>query len=114
LLLDVFSGEIIQGIKIPKQSSKCTTRTEQLENKNSCLLICYFSDKLVGARPCVKYLGVELDQTLSGESIGKRVIQISNSRLEFFYRQSNFLSSSARRMLVSALVQSHFDYACSS
>ena len=40
-------------------------------------------DKSVSAKGSVTYLGMELDQTLSGESMWRRVVQKSNSRLKF-------------------------------
>ena len=36
-----------------------------------------------------------------------------NKRLEFLYRKNNFLSPQLRRLLCNALLQPHFDYACS-
>lgn len=37
-----------------------------------------------------------------------------NSRLKFLYRQRRSLSENARKTLSTALIQCHFDYACSS
>ena len=36
-----------------------------------------------------------------------------NGRLRFFYRKQNFHDFSLRRLLANALIQPHFDYACS-
>ena len=71
------------------------------------------SDKTVSAKSSVTYWGMELDQTLSGETMGTTVVQKLNSRLKFLYRQSKFLTLSRRRTLVSALALSQFDCACS-
>ena len=62
----------------------------------------------------VKYLGVMLDQELSGEAIANEVIKKVNARLKFLYRQGYFLTSSMRKTLCNSLIQCHFDYACSS
>ena len=62
----------------------------------------------------VKYLGVQIDQTVSGEDIANGIIQKANSRMKFMYRQSNCLNQNSRKILCSALIQCHFDYACSS
>ena len=61
----------------------------------------------------VTYLGCELDQYLSGESMATKVLGKINGRLKFLYRKQKFLSSSLRRMLCNYLIQPHFDYACS-
>ena len=61
----------------------------------------------------VTYLGCELDQYLSGESMVTKVLGKINGRLKFLYRKKFFLSGSIRRMLCNALMQPHFYYACS-
>ena len=62
----------------------------------------------------VKYLGVMLDQELSGEAIANEVIKKVNARLGFMYWQGYFLTSSMRKTLCNSLIQCHFDYASSS
>ena len=62
----------------------------------------------------VKYLGITLDRTLSGQSIVQNVIKKAGSRLRFLYRQSHLLDLSVRKTLVTALIQCHFDYSSSS
>ena len=49
----------------------------------------------------------------SGESMATKIIGKINGRIEFLYRKNKFLNSSLRRLLCNALVQPHFDYACS-
>ena len=61
----------------------------------------------------VTYLGCELDQYLSGESMATKVLGKINGRLKFLYRKQKFLNGSLRRMLCNSLIQPHFDYACS-
>ena len=68
----------------------------------------------VKANNCVKYLGVSLDQDLSGSTMVKSVIQKVNSKIKFLYRKSVFLGFKERKMLSSALVLSNFDYASNS
>ena len=62
----------------------------------------------------VKYLGVQIDQQVSGELIAKSVISKVNSRLKFLYRQSQQLDYNSRKLLSFALIQPIFDYASSS
>ena len=61
----------------------------------------------------VSYLGCVLDETLSGESMALDVLKKINAKLKFLYRKNNFLNLSLRRLLCNALIQPHFDYACS-
>jgi len=61
----------------------------------------------------VPYLGCILDQNMSGESMATRVLGKINGRLKFLFRKQTFLSFPLRRMLCNALIQPHFDYACS-
>lgn len=62
----------------------------------------------------VKYLGLNIDDSLSGESIVNCILTKVNSRLKFLYRQANVLDFRTRKYLCSALIQCHLDYACSS
>ena len=61
----------------------------------------------------VTYLGCIFDDTLNGESMALHVINKVNSKLKFLYRKKKFLSPALRRLLCNALIQPHFDYACS-
>ena len=61
----------------------------------------------------VKYLGCFMDETMSGEAMALHVIRKINNKLKFLYRKNDFLTSTLRRVLCNALIQRHFDYACS-
>ena len=61
----------------------------------------------------VTYLGCVLDENLSGETMALKVISKINCRLRFLNRKNKFLSQSLRRVFYNALIQSHFNYACS-
>ena len=62
----------------------------------------------------VTYLGSVLDENLSGESMATKMLVKINGKLKFLYRKQNFLDSSLCRLLLNALIQPHFDYACGS
>ena len=62
----------------------------------------------------VEYLGVLLDEHLSGESMAIKVIDKINQKIKFLYRQSRYLSPSLRRLLCNSLIQPHFDFGCCS
>ena len=75
------------------------------------------NNHIVSSQKSVKYLGLNIDQSLSGEVIVNNIIKKVNSRLKFLYwmyRQANCLSETSRKTLSMALVQCHFDYSCSS
>ena len=61
----------------------------------------------------VTYLGCILDESLSGESMALYVMDKINNKIKFLYRKSKYLTKSLRRLLCNALIQPHFDYACS-
>ena len=66
----------------------------------------------IDSKPCVKYLGVNIDQDMSGTTIGSNYIKKINGKLKFLHRKVSFFRFEDRKMLSSALLQSHFDYAC--
>ena len=59
------------------------------------------------------YLGVNLDQSLSGSSIVNKIVTKCNNKIKFLYRNARSFDPQTKGMLASALVQCHFDYACS-
>ena len=61
----------------------------------------------------VTYLGCFLDETLPTKTMALKALKKINGKLNFLYRKNNFLSPPLRRMLCNALIQPHFDYACS-
>ena len=62
----------------------------------------------------VKYLGLQINDNLSGEHTVKNILKKANSRLKFLYRYRDMLKLSTRKTLCTALIQCHFDYSCSS
>ena len=62
----------------------------------------------------VKYLGLQIDNDLAGNSIVDEIVKKVNSRLRFLYRYKDLLNFESRKTLCSALIQCHFDYSCSS
>ena len=69
--------------------------------------------KLITSKTVIGYLGVDLEKTLSGTAIVEYIFEKGNSRLEFLYRQAQYLNTRSRKLLTSALILCHFDYACS-
>ena len=58
----------------------------------------------------VIYLGCVLDETLSGEPMALKAL---NEKVKFLYRKNKFVTPALCRMLSNAIIQPHFDYACS-
>ena len=54
-----------------------------------------------------------LDETMPRETMALSVINKINNKLKFVYRKNRFLTPTLRQLLCNALIQSHFDYACS-
>ena len=61
----------------------------------------------------VKYLGLMIDNTLSGEATVDHILKKCMARLKFLYRNAEALNLASRKLLVSAIIQCHFDYAVS-
>ena len=62
----------------------------------------------------VKYLGVTLDQDLSGNSMVSSIIPKAIKKCKFLYRYGDCLNTELRRKLCNALIQCHLDYCCTS
>ena len=61
----------------------------------------------------VTYMGCILEETMSRESMAHKLISKVNARLKFLHRKNKYLTPNLRRLLCNALIQPHFDYACS-
>ncbi len=62
----------------------------------------------------VKYLGVNLDNSRSGEGILDNIVKKCSARIKFLYRQARSFPRSLKKTLCQPLVQSLLDYAISS
>ena len=71
-------------------------------------------DSEITAKQTVTYLGCILDNTLTGEGMAVKVISKINLRIQFLPRISHLIDRKALEILAGALVQGHFDYACTS
>ena len=70
--------------------------------------------RMLSAKSTVKYLGVELDQHLPGEYIARNAICNIHNKVKFLLRNINFFNMKVKKMLTTALIQCHFDYASAS
>jgi len=59
-------------------------------------------------------MGAEINHYLSGENMASKIIEKVSPRTKFLTRKSNYLDNKTMKLLASALVQCHLDYACAS
>ena len=60
----------------------------------------------------VEYLLYCLHANFSGEYMAMKYLRKINSKIQFLYRQNDFLNPKLRRLLSNSFIQPHFDYAC--
>ena len=84
----------------------------KLKNVKEFIVKCH--DITIQNVKCVKYLGLLIDETLSGENIVSNILKKASNRLKFLYRFSDILNTKSRKTLCSALIQCYFDYSSSS
>jgi len=62
----------------------------------------------------VKYLGAEIGHYVSGENMASTIIEKLSYNTKFLTRKSKYLDNETMKLIASALVQYHLDYACAS
>ena len=62
----------------------------------------------------LEYHGYKLHSILSGDEMASKVLNKINTKLEFLYHHSRYLTPAYKRLLCNSLIQPHFDYGCSS
>ena len=60
-------------------------------------------DTKISSKKSVRYLGVDLEQTLSGKLILENILKNGNSLLKFLRRQAKCLNLASKRLLSSAI-----------
>ena len=60
----------------------------------------------------VEYCGYYLGANLSGELVAMKSLKKINTKLQFLYRQNEFINPKLRSLLNNFLIQPHFDCAC--
>lgn len=66
-----------------------------------------YDNHVIKLQKCIKYLGVLIDDTLSGDTMANSVIKKVSGRLKFLYRYAHILNRTLRKNLSSALLQCH-------
>ena len=98
------------SIHFGEDKTKSILFSSKSKIKKTSTLNIQYKIKKVKQYSKITYLGCIFDETLSGESMGTRVINKVNST--FFYRQNKFFGIPLRRLLCNGLIQPFFDYAC--
>ena len=101
------------SIHFGEEKTKSILFANKIKVKKLDKLDIIYKDIKIKQHSNVKYLGCILDETLNGESMALHVLNKVNSKLKFLYRKNKFLSPALRRLLCNAIIQPHFDYACS-
>ena len=101
------------SIHFGEDKTKSILFASKFKRKNIKKLYIKYGDIQIKQHSKVKYLGCLLDETMSGEVIGLNVVNKIKNKLKFLYRKNSFLTTALRRLLCNALIQPHFDYACS-
>ena len=63
---------------------------------------------ILASQTHVKYLGIDLDQSLTGERVADKIICKSNAKLKFVYRHTTHIKMKTKKLLTTALIQCHF------
>ena len=71
-----------------------------------------YKDVKIKQHKHVNYLECALDETMSNKTMALGVTEKINSRLKSLYRKNRVLDVPHRGLLYNALIQPHFDYAC--
>ena len=71
-----------------------------------------YNDQTINPQDSINYLGVSIDQHVSGDNMVDNLVRKAIGRLKFLYRHSGYLNQTLRRNLCSALIQCHLDYCC--
>ena len=101
------------SIHFGEEKTKSILFASKMKVKKVDRLNIIYKDIKIKQHSKVKYLGCILDESLNGEQMALHVLSQINSKLKFLYRKNRFLSPALRRLLCNALIQPHFDYACS-
>ena len=67
-----------------------------------------YAGQRINSSQVVKYLGLKIDSTISGDKIVDSIITKCNARLKFVYRYRDVLNFKAKKLVTSALIQCHF------
>ena len=108
--LSIWLEENRLSLHLGKTESILFASQKKLKPKHIMNIKC--KGKEIEGKKSVKYLGVTIDQDMSCKSTGNNFLSKINNRIKFLHRKASFFRFKERKIVSTALVQSHFDYAC--
>ena len=100
------------SIHFGEDKTKSILFASKFKNKNFKKLNVKYGDIQIKQLSKVKYPGCLMNE-MSGEAMALHAMHKIDNKLKFLYRKNDFLTPSLKRLLCNALIQPHFDYACS-
>ena len=100
------------SIHLGEEKTKCILFSGKCRPINDKISITLGENKLKQYKS-VTYLGCQLDEKNSGETMAVEVIKKINGKLKFLWRKHKFMTPALKRLLCNAIVQPHFDFAVS-
>ena len=100
------------SIHFHKDKTKSILFASKQRLKNVLYLNIRYNNVNIKQHSQVKYLGCVLDERMSCEPMALKVINKINGKLKFLYRKNRYLTTEFHRMFSNAIIQPHFDYAC--
>ena len=101
------------SIHFGKDKTKSILFSTKNRKRKIRILDIQYGDVKIKQYSKVTYLCCELDKSLSGEAMALKVINKINGKLKLLYRKNRYLTPYLKQLLCNALIQPHFDYACS-
>ena len=110
-LYNVSSWLVDNKLSLHLGKSECILFGTRLKVSKSRDLNIICNGVTIANKSSVKYLGCEIDQSLTGEAMARKVIRKVNCKTKFLARTSKYLDIDTLKMLANALVLCDFDYA---
>lgn len=85
---------------------------QKLKQVKDFKIVC--NGHIIESTQSADYLGLNIDNSLSSDTIVNNILCKVNSHFKFMYRQARFFDYKTRKYLCSALIQCHLDYSCCS
>ena len=114
ILVVYVTGLLTFSIHFGEDKTKCILFVGKNKIKSLGKLNICFNNIEIKKHQKMSYLGLLLDETLSGMDMALKTIWKINNRLKFLRRKDQYLNYKLRRLLCNALIPPHFDCACCS
>ena len=101
------------SIHFSEEKTKYILSGSKFKLKNAGKLNIMYNGIEIKQYSTVTYLGCLLNETLSGELMTLKTIKKINQTLKLLYRKNQFLTVVLYQLSCNAIIQPHFDYACS-